>query len=377
MPKEETPISQPLEGIIHNCHVHIFNIDHIPKYFISPFIPTSWIKNKRLANFFYKLFRNKLNRYSAFFYSALQDNQEGLLNELQGYYPTNTRFAPLSIDFEYMGAGQPIKSYEKQLKELAILKAHPDYKDVIFPFICVDPRRPNIYELVRHYIENHQFTGIKMYPAIGYFPNDKRLYKIYEYAEVNEIPITTHCIPKNKNHYRGEIKPEWYKQAESMAAFDPEEAKTMYDFAQYLGHPYWWKQVLDDFPELKINLGHFGGNTEWDKYLDSPSNRNQPHLESWYRMIRRLIEEPRFKNVYADISFTVHDPRLYPILKNLLNTENTKDFVLFGSDFYMMQKDYRERRFSMDVRGYLDDAVYWQLVEANAKRFLSNRFHKF
>ena len=75
-------------------------------------------------------------------------------------------------------------------------------------------------------------------------------------------------------------------------------------------------------------------------------------------MIRNLMRNKEYPNVHADISFTVHDKGLYPILKNLLQSSDSKNYVLFGSDFYMMQKDYRERRFSMDVRGYLDDDDY-------------------
>lgn len=168
-----------------------------------------------------------------------------------------------------------------------------------------------------------------------------------------------------------------YKKASQVPGFDPSEAKNNYDFAQYLGHPYWWEQTLKQFPRLKINLGHFGGNSEWNKYLDTPSDRKNPANLSWYKMIRNLMRNENYPNVYSDISFTVHDKGLYPILKNLLQSNDSKNYVLFGSDFYMMQKDYRERRFSMDVRGYLDDKDYWQLVETNAKYFLSSDFHQF
>ncbi len=370
---------QKLLQVIHNCHAHIFTIDHIPRYFINPFIPVTLVKNKPLAEFVYRVFRNYLGRYSAFFYSALKKTQEEILNELMGYYPTGSRLVALSIDFEYMGAGQPIKSFIEQLDELAELKAREEYKDTLLPFIGVDPRRgeKQVFDLVKKYIEEKNFTGIKLYPSIGYFPNDERLFPVYEYAEKNGIPLTTHCIPKNKNHFRNKITPEMYEKAKQVPGFDPDQAKSNYDFAQYLGHPYWWEETLKKFPKLKINLGHFGGNEEWNKYLDTPSDRKNPANLSWYKMIRNLMRNKDYPNVHADISFTVHDKGLYPILKNLLQSSDSKNYVLFGSDFYMMQKDYRERRFSMDVRGYLDDNDYWQLVDTNARRFLTSKFHDF
>ena len=92
-------------------------------------------------------------------------------------------------------------------------------------------------------------------------------------------------------------------------------------------------------------------------------------------MIRDLIRNN--ENIYADISFTVYDRSLYAMLKNLMHTPQVKDRVLFGSDFYMLQKDYRERRFGLDVRGYLDDDDYWQIAETNPVDFLTSYFHDF
>jgi hypothetical protein len=69
------------------------------------------------------------------------------------------------------------------------------------------------------------------------------------------------------------------------------------------------------------------------------------------------------------------------LLKNLLNSEvksqnrnayALKEKILFGTDFFMLQKDYRERRFGIDIRGYLSDEEYWLIAEENPKRFLKN-----
>jgi hypothetical protein len=77
----------------------------------------------------------------------------------------------------------------------------------------------------------------------------------------------------------------------------------------------------------------------------------------------------------------VHDKGLYPLLKNVINSEykddkiySPKHKVLFGTDFYMLQKDYKERRFGIDLRGYLTEDEYWQIAEVNPKRFLATKF---
>jgi len=434
--------------VIHNCHVHLFNIQHIPRHFISKWAPTDLAvriaKRPRLTRLIMRLFSRQLNRYSAFLYSALNPDNEGIFKELQGYYPGKTKFVPLSVDFDFMfspvegepKSSQPKKNFREQLKDLAALKRK--YPENLYPFVGADPRREaGLLPLVKEYIEEHDFTGIKMYPSMGFFPNDKWLMHpqegvdqepLYAYAERNQIPITVHCIPKNQNHYRAPV-PVWQKEKVRLKFIHPieeeirqtekelEEAveeensllysgfgeehekfnlirerkkelekglrgrrayirqmednlKRNYDFAMFYNHPKWWMEVLEKYPRLKINLAHFGGNKEWDYYLNSPEAK-QTYKRSWYYMIRNMLEE--YENVYADISFTVFDDQLFPVLKDLLRQPKTRNKVLFGSDFYMLQKDYFERRFGFNVKGYLDDDDYWQIAYYNPRRFLHNK----
>ena len=363
----------PLNHIIHNCHTHLFNLYHVPKYYKGKLFPVTLIKNERIAALLYKLINKRLNQYAAFFYAAMKRSSEDIFNELKGYYPGKTKFVALSIDFDFMGAGKCLKPFLIQIEELRILR--DKFPENIFPFIGIDPRRDHLLDLVKKYIEDYNFTGLKLYPSVGFFPDDPKLFPIYEYAEKNEIPITVHCIPKNRNHFRGKITKEWKEKVRPVPGFNSKETRKKYDFAMYFSHPYWYEQILHTFNNLKINLAHFGGSDEWNKYLDMPANDEKQI--SWYKMIRRLIENPKYKHVYSDISFTVYNRNLYPLLKNLLKNDTTRNHILFGSDFYMLQKDYRERRFGLDVRGYLDDEDYWRIAEINPRRFLSSKFHRF
>ena len=252
-------------------------------------------------------------------------------------------------------------------------------REKILPFIGVDPRRDKINELVKEYIEEKNFKGIKIYPSLGFFPDDERLFKVYEYAEKNQIPITAHCLPKNKTHFRYSPSPEMIAKASKLPDYESKFFRKRYHFAKYLNDPFWYEIVLKNFPNLKINLAHFGGNKEWDRYLDQPNDGKEKDF-SWYKKIRDLLK--KYPNVYSDISFTVHDRNLYPLLKNLIRSNYTKqpyyspaDKILFGTDFYMLQKDYKERRFGIDLRGYLSDEEYWQIAEVNPKKFLKNNIH--
>lgn len=368
--KKEEFDTNGLEYIIHNIHCHIFTIDYLPKNFIGWYMPTTLIRKKWIAKLLFKLVNSFAPRIRSFLYSAIKEDQYDIFNELRSYYPKSAKFCPLTIDFEYMKAGKCSKGFEQQLEDVLELKKYYEAKDLntCYPFIGVDPRRKELLKLIKKYFEVHNFSGIKLYPALGFFPDDERLMPIYEYAEKNQIPITTHCIPKNKNHFRYRPTKAMVEKAKGrFNFFKAKDAEKAYDFAKYLNHPENYRHVLKRFPKLKINLAHFGGNEEWNKYLDV-SDENFEDERNWYSIIRKMLVE--FENVYADISFTVYDDRLYPLLRNLLRTPQTKNKVLFGSDFYMLQKDYSERRFGIDVRGYLEDEEFWLIAEKNPKKFL-------
>jgi uncharacterized protein len=376
------PESKPkpkLDYVIHNCHTHLFTMDYIPRYFISRAFPTDLAKKKWVARLGMFLFKKHINRYAAFFFSAMNEGHEGVWEELKSYYPRTARFCVLSVDFDYMNAGMPKYPFLRQIEDLHLLAKKVNEKEnKLIPFLGIDPRRPGLFDLVREYVEEKGFRGLKLYPGQGFFPNDPRLDQVYAYAEKYQLPITTHCIPVNKNHFRYRPTKEMIAKASTMKGiYDEKDAKNSYRFAKYLNHPYWYGELLKDFPNLKINLAHFGGNEEWNKYLDNTPPRTEKDI-SWYSLIRDLLKN--HPNVYADISFTVYDRSLYPLLKNLLNSEyqrtdicSPKDKVLFGTDFYMLQKDYKERRFGIDLRGYLSDEEYWQIAEVNPKRFLETK----
>jgi len=75
----------------------------------------------------------------------------------------------------------------------------------LLPFLFLDPRRiaatrnntskhKNYENYAKHLLRSQQFDGIKLYPALGYYPFDKNLIEMYLFAQENEIPIITHCI---------------------------------------------------------------------------------------------------------------------------------------------------------------------------------------
>ena len=59
------------------------------------------------------------------------------------------------------------------------------------------------------------------------------------------------------------------------------------------------------------------------------------------------IRGSRPRNAYTDISYTLHDRRIVPLLKMFLLDPVVRERVLFGTDFYLLEKDASERELSM------------------------------
>ena len=349
------------EKAIYNCHIHIFTHENIPDKFFPLFlIPALRVKPLRAvlrqamkAVVFWKK-NDATQRYSAFIEAAYRKNQEGNLKHLIGYYPKKsefsqgTKFIVLPMDMAKMGRGRVKEDIDAQHAELARLANKTDYKGIIIPFAHIDPRREGALERLKSLVEEHNFKGVKIYPPLGYPPDDPVLInKIYPYMVDRDIPLLAHCSPGSVVNTKDFTK----EQAHAFA--DPDN----------------YRVVMDQFPQLRICLGHFGGITEWKRQLDGNYNSENP---TWFSKIRGLIKCGDYPNLYADISYTVFNfHENIPLLKVLLEDEQFRTKVLFGSDFYMVEsKKYSEKRLSLDLRYSLGEDLFWQIAHTNPKAFL-------
>ena len=152
-----------------------------------------------------------LNRYINIARYSTYKKQITVFGKLRDQYPSGTRFVILPMDMEYMGAGKTDQNYAQQMEELKEIKR--ENSSIFYPFVFVDPRRVEAekddffaYDLdasgkqvlrdcfVKRFIETEKFSGFKIYPALGYYPFDTRMLKIWKYAADNNLPIMTHCI---------------------------------------------------------------------------------------------------------------------------------------------------------------------------------------
>jgi predicted TIM-barrel fold metal-dependent hydrolase len=335
--------------------MHTFTIDYVPRKFL-PFGLTTLMKMKYLRRPLTFLFANLnpfssrdfFHRYSNFVKLSYKRKQKDIFDAVRSYYPLDTKFIVLPMDMAFMGAGDVPKDLDEQHNELADLRNA--YPKQIIPFFAVDPRRKGVVEILKDYVENKDFKGIKIYPPLGYLTNHEILYEVYSYAEHKNIPIMTHCS-------RGGVRHKKLSKDLTRSYADPEN----------------YIQILKDFPKLKICLGHFGGDNDWKKYLDDPWDETSPvKSKSWLSKILDLIRSGEFPNLYTDISYTIfYYEDNSKVLKVLLESEMIRDKVLFGSDFYMVEQEwFLERKLSLYLRAILGEDLFWKIAEQNPEKYL-------
>ncbi|WP_047444558.1 amidohydrolase family protein [Alistipes sp. ZOR0009] len=222
------------------------------------------------------------------------------------------------------------RSFENQLNDIKSLKTK--YPTTIYPFFAVDPRRPNVVQMAKNAIESKNFFGIKIYAPNGYSPLDPTLLPLYDYCQQHSIPITAHhslggfaSFANSLNIY-GKI----YRNGAIVDPQNPVQFEKLFspgwieDRANTLNHPKLWEQVLLLFPELRLNLAHFGifsdANTIKDRY-------------SWTDYVAGLMKT--FPNLYTDLSCYTSTDDLKYINNHYLNDPIIGKKILYGSDFYL------------------------------------------
>lgn len=392
-----------------NVHTHLFTLKYVNwrikmLSFLIPVIKPI-IEILRIRN-------NWIDRQIRLVEIGKKETQEEVFEILRAHYPSETKFVVLSLDMKFMNSIRPSVNFKGQLKELDELQNK--YRDSLLPFISVDPRREDIFKLVKKYIGRHKFTGIKLYPSHGYFPfpfpygfngvrkgehceplaGEENLGEIFDYAQERGIPVMTHCTP-------GGV-PGWEKKYSKHPVTGHKIKQTHRGQAHHLGHPKNYYYLLEQFPKLKLCLAHFGGHDDWERYLGEPLEQSDSDTLSkvgldkiteerdrgtkvdpvwnplkqevvenaWVRVIRDLLKDDRYPNVYADISFNAYSPDALAYLKALLSDPKIRSKVLFGSDFYVVRRVRSEKQFSINMRSYLGEDLFHQIAVVNPRAYL-------
>jgi predicted TIM-barrel fold metal-dependent hydrolase len=266
-------------------------------------------------------------RWAMLYGSYRLDNTAALLNLFDGRVDLAT---PLLVD---LGMGladtaettlrQQIALHEK-ISRLSLRGRLPaGARGHVHGCAAFDPRRElrarrvgdidRPLDVLRDAVTRYGFVGVKLYPPMGFMPLgnaaagvpdgselDGILREFYSWCVSDDVPITAHGNASNYAHQQ-------FK-----------------DF----GSPTNWGRVLDEFGELHLNLGHFGGTDD--------------AVTAWPRGIARLAAA--HDHVYADVgNHRIDRPdiraRYLQFLDTMFGDPATAVMdqrLMFGSDWYML-----------------------------------------
>jgi len=134
----------------------------------------------------------------------------------------------VQLRLEYAPAFPLMTSYDCTNEELARMIEAVDSPKLV-PWCWVDPLLPDPVKQAEYWVRERGMRGIKMYPAMGWYPNDARVMPVYQFAQEMDIPVLLHmgrCAP-----HPG--------------------VRTKY------GRPLYLEEVGLACPRLKLIIGHF------------------------------------------------------------------------------------------------------------------------
>ena len=370
------------DDVLINCHCHVFNQKTVPKALFNMKMPY----NKRLAARIVK-FLHRLNKRSnddwgsrqAYFIDLFSKETREIAGKLVSYYPPGTIFTPLMMDMHNRAGSEKRKPAEYYIREQAKdLKALIDNGYNFLPFLPVDPTFEDLTRgeldvfdvFVRGFTGRYGIMpfGIKVYPTLGYLPGHPKLMEIYRVCQEKNIPVTAHCSRGVKKKKKKRIRNiEGWKIGPDGQLTDKTENRwflTGNSYAKYFNHPKNWEKILDSFPNLRLNLGHFGGARQWEMLREGRNN-------TWVSRIFNYFMRPEFKNVFADLSFTNAHPDLFPLIRDRIErTRIVRERTLYGIDYYMVvvKGHYRSLKADFDVA--MGDDIIRKIGIENPRAFL-------
>jgi predicted TIM-barrel fold metal-dependent hydrolase len=258
----------------------------------------------------------------------------------------------------------------------AIARAPGPY--AVHPYMPFCPWRqldePDHLAMVKDAVEQRGFIGVKLYPVMGYLPYgnaeapdpqdyppilqrkrdwavrlDQGLAALYNWCIAEDVPVMAHC---------------------SYSQFPSPEAGER-------GSPAAWRPVLEKWPGLRLNLGHFGG--FWDLAKDKSNG--------WTEMIVGLMKT--YPNLYADLSDfdavaertadqkTANETVLRK-LNEILDRQGgpARSRLMYGTDWVLLSKSPRNELYYEGMRTGLTGRLGMSATQAagfmgmNAARFL-------
>jgi hypothetical protein len=178
--------------------------------------------------------------------------------------------------------GEPPVSIQEQNREIArICRRHPER---LIPFVGLDPRREGALEIFEVAVKEWGMRGLKLDPAGGWYPNDRKYYPLYEKASELTTPIVFHT------------------------------GATVPPFRNIYAQPIYLDDLTIDFPNVVVIAAHMGF--------------------GWWRELASMIEKK--SNLFTDFSgWQVYAMRSFPnfcrTLREMLDLVGP-GALIFGTD---------------------------------------------
>ncbi len=253
----------------------------------------------------------------------------------KGVASSNKDLIGLELDHIYTDlAGKELRSrggtcpailtpgYEREIR--ACIDFQSKNQGLVFPFIAYDPRRKGIVDLIKDgsyfgvdgplVSEKGPFYGVKLYPRLGYLPDDIDK-SLLDFCVENDTPMVSHSSPGGF--------PLW---------------PWAWPWDNY-GDPKNWESVCKTYAGkgkaggLRLDVAHFGGDDQ-----------------AWRASTARLISESRSYGpaIFSDVSCFTKLDRLNAVRSLMDADASLRGRVLFGTDFdVMLLTD-----IPMDLRAY-------------------------
>jgi predicted TIM-barrel fold metal-dependent hydrolase len=178
--------------------------------------------------------------------------------------------------------GEPPGSIEEQNKGIAQLCQRNSKR--LIAFVGLDPRRKEAVEHLDRAVKEWGMRGLKLDPAGGWYPHDRKFYPLYEKANELRIPVVFHT------------------------------GATAPPFRNIYAQPIYLDDITIDFPDLILIAAHMGF--------------------GWWRELASMIEKKN--NLLTDLSaWQVYAMRSFPnfcrTLREMLDLVGP-GAILFGTD---------------------------------------------
>lgn len=360
------------DNIFFDVHCHVFNYKDVPDKFIGIRIPYNRVFLLKIERFLHRIInRSESDPFSnlAWFIHFFKNSSPSeIANRLKDYYSGRAVvLCPLMMDMAPGIEGRIIDDYQVQIEKMRALRNL--MPGTILPFFAADPNNSRLIEnflRVFSTTEEYNFFGIKIYPSLGYLPTHQVLMQLFEICEEKRIPVTSHCSGATVHTSKKLITDiQGYHLTYDQEFSDKPitiRFKKKKSYAEFFNHPHNWLPVLKRFPNLKLNLAHFGGEEQWEKYISG-------NKDNWVSYIISMINE--YDNLYADFSYTLYYKKFFNGLLNLFK-ENDKLYrrILFGSDYYMIVREGQFNRLFDIFKEEMGEAVLKQMAMENPRQFL-------